>query len=181
MSFKKAVTNYLYDIKNNLSEIMIMLAIEKQDREKEKLLRPEAPFAIPNFVTESTLRNEIAQKNKKLQEYADLVSCESCGCLLKKDTARKGDSEIRVRKLSESNRESEEYIYHPYYCNKCGDEKTIETTCDYIFNNSSDEQLKRAQKDFFLGQAELLRQQAEAQRIKNRIDEKTWFPKKEGK
>ena len=232
MSFnrQRQVVEHLQNISIALGNLYNEILFQRQRRDKEAnghatvyateeardaAMRRGEPLGIKGtpgpcggpigIINESSIRAELAQERKKNESFNNLVECEVCGCLLKKETARKGETEIRVRKTSnikECRIDNEEYIYHPYYCNKCDDEP-VETGCDTFYSpsiddmlanitvgpmtacssiaDSPDAQLKRAQKDFFLGQAELLRQQAEAQRIKNRIDEKTWFPKKEGK
>lgn len=63
----------------------------------------------------------------KKQDKLDLVECEKCGCLLKKETAIKGKSEVRLRKIPFGTtwvnttcefcpEKEEEYIHEVYYC-----------------------------------------------------------------
>jgi hypothetical protein len=59
----------------------------------------------------------------------DLVSCESCGCLLYKNKAVAGEAEIRKADsiwfsgFQVCHHHSEKYIYTPYYCRFCAPEK----------------------------------------------------------
>ena len=195
-SFKNEVLEALHSIHLTLSRLGDEMMLERQNREKDKPLRGEPlkhsgkEHYFPGKVvfTDHVLREELSQRRKveeTIREIGDIVSCESCGCLLKKETARKGEAEVRVQKLSQLGSKDEEYIYHPYFCNKCGDEteeEEIEVGCDTFCSDwvnrssltacssvvdSPEAQLKRAERDVLLGQAELLRQQAESIRIDN--------------
>lgn len=78
----------------------------------------------------STQLDDISNGN--LKESA-VIECESCGCLVLEKTAIKGKSEIRKKNVSTGKQvfdtgtittaEEREYIYTPYYCKICGEEK----------------------------------------------------------
>lgn len=70
-------------------------------------------------------------KNKKVAEATvrekDIAECETCGCLVRKSKAYRGNSEIQHRivrcfKHGYVHNDIEEYIYHPYYCKVHGAE-----------------------------------------------------------
>ena len=195
-SYKNEVLEALHSIHLTLSRLGDEMMLERQNREKDKPLRGEPlkhsgkEHYFPGKVvfTDHVLREELSQRRKveeTIREIGDIVSCESCGCLLKKETARKGKPEIRTRKQCGEGTDTAEFIYHPYFCNKCGDEteeEEIEVGCDTFCSDwvnrssltacssvvdSPEAQLKRAERDVLLGQAELLRQQAESIRIDN--------------
>jgi predicted Zn-ribbon and HTH transcriptional regulator len=193
-SYKNEVLEALNGIRLTLSRLgdeMILVRMKELQGHvtvKEKPLRGEQYVPGKVIFTDPSLREELSKRRKveeTIREIGDIVSCESCGCLLKKETARKGEAEVRVQKLSQLGSKDEEYIYHPYFCNKCGDEteeEEIEVGCDTFCSDwvnrssltacssvvdSPEAQLKRAERDVLLGQAELLRQQAESIRIDN--------------
>ena len=185
MSFKQEVLDSLHALRLLISrlgdEIMIDRQVRASQIEKSKLLS-----GVP-------LSEAFGDMYKRVDE--NLVECEVCGCLLKKETARKGESTIKQQmRPSDSQPWQDEDKWHPYvskkgwqkkevivehyFCKLCyevDDEEQVETgtdcfTCDPCVEcvptpNCPDEQLKRAQRDYFLGQAELLRAQAESVKV----------------
>jgi hypothetical protein len=69
--------------------------------------------------------DEIRELGKRISilenSIAPYVECETCGCLLKKDTAIEGKKTIE-QKLSYDkifSMQRIDYIHTPYYCRKC--------------------------------------------------------------
>jgi len=62
--------------------------------------------------------NEIKVIKDVMQLKLDLVHCETCGCLIKKEDAIKGRAEVRTKHTIQScvYVGVEEVVYHPYYC-----------------------------------------------------------------
>lgn len=88
---------------------------------KDKELRKKVDTEL-HEISNITKNIEI-EINKKMDKL-DLVECEKCGCLLKKETAIKGKSEVREEKsyiMSYNDakfyeKNPKEYIHIPYYC-----------------------------------------------------------------
>jgi len=63
-----------------------------------------------------------ALEKRKIESAEDTITCETCGCLVAKHRAVKGEGEIRVGFNKETNPWywpiKEEYIYYPYYCKR---------------------------------------------------------------
>jgi hypothetical protein len=198
-SIKKRALNILADIGCELNEIRSMLRDKLYPKPilgKETLTACGSdPYVFPPLYYSKEKKDVPPVSPGTVSPYVGLVECEVCGCLLKKETAIKGVPEIHTRKQCGEGTDTEEYIYHPYFCNVCcecdicedycEEEEQVETGKDSVFfglgtpeilgnskpfapavdKNSADEQLKRAQRDYFLGQAELLRAQAESVKV----------------
>jgi hypothetical protein len=197
-TFKNVVLTTLDNINHNIARLCNIITADKMKSPAQRATTacgPE-PYVFPPLYNITERKDGPSVSPGTVSPYAGLVECEVCGCLLKKETARKGEAEIRLKKTAptqiEGYHENEEYIYHPYFCNVCcecdicedycEEEEQVGTGNDSVFfglgtpeilgnsnpfapavdKNSADEQLKRAQRDYFLGQAELLRAQAEA-------------------
>lgn len=83
-------------------------------------------------IREETFKKHILILDEQKINKKDLVECEKCKCLLKKESAIRGKSEVREREKTDSIAVSidwnngtvkypqEEYIYTPYFCRRCG-------------------------------------------------------------
>lgn len=94
---------------------------------KEKILTGTFPHHIKINNTELERIKRIKEMLNKeetrieVQKYinTNLVSCEKCECLIKKEDAIEGKKKIMKSCIT-----SEDYIHTPYYCHKCAPNKS---------------------------------------------------------
>jgi len=76
---------------------------------------------------------ELRETVRKLSQRPEMVSCESCGCLVLKENAVEGEAvvkrkgfsidELTVAVMFERDLRDNKYIHTPYYCKFCAPEE----------------------------------------------------------